>query len=159
MTGSAQRVMDACRQMIESDGPRDILDMFAHGTGFGAAARQLGAARAAADQIGQLIARHDNAADPDRNWAVTAAGEGRAAYWRTTQYHNATVALVCNEANLTNLASALGRWMDPHHPGKTATAILSRLVPLNVTAEVELRDAKHAALWAEAETTNVEHAR
>ena len=105
--------------------------------------RDHSAERAIRDQIAAIVARHSNPDTHTTNLAVQAAREGRAAYFKTATYSQSTPCLVCNDANRTSLMEAVTEWTDYSHPGKTPSALLMWIVPLNVKAEIELRDAKH----------------
>ena len=112
--------------------------------------------RAIRGMIADLAAEYDNRDDFAADCAVAAARAGRAAFWKRTQYHNAVVGLVCNHANVHGLTAALAYYADERHPQKRRSAIVAELVALNIKANVELADARHAALWAEASTRNPE---
>ena len=92
--------------------------------------------------IAELVCRHDNYESGRAAAALAAAEAGRAAFWTTAQYHNATACLLVLAANATGLAAALGAWSDPRHPRKTRAALLATLVPLNALAALDLTIAR-----------------
>lgn len=106
-------------------------------------------ARAIRGQIADLIGQYHNPNSLCEAYAVNAAREGRAAYWKKTQYHNALVGLVCEQANLTSLAHALSLWCrdEPRH---RRTEVLRDIIALNVKAVDEIGGAKASAYWEEA---------
>jgi hypothetical protein len=99
-----------------------------------------GAERAIRDQIAQLVAQYGNPNTVCEDAAVGAAREGRAAFWKRTGYSNAIVGLVCGNANLGCLEQALDAFCEDR-PNARRADVLKNLIPLNVRAEIELRDA------------------
>lgn len=113
--------------------------------------------RAIRAQIGELATKHDNHSSQREDYAVAAAKEGRAAYWTRHTYSQAGSCMLCLLANLSGLSAAVDEmteagYLDPretivsHRPSFS----LDALIPLNVKAEVELREAREEAYWAEA---------
>lgn len=104
-------------------------------------------ARAIRGQITELICRYGNDETEREKQAVIAAEEGRPAYWTRRGYSNQSATLFVLLANKHSLAEALLTCFDATHPGKTATALVEGLIPLNVLAATELQDAKQRAAW------------
>lgn len=104
-------------------------------------------ARAVRLQIAELCCRYNNEETERERLAILAAEEGRPAYWTRRGYSNQSATLFVLLANKRGLGEALLTCFDATHPGKTATALVDGLIPLNVLAATELQDAKQRAAW------------
>jgi len=108
------------------------------------------AASAARRLIHATARLYDNPNTILEGFAVDAAGEGRAAYWKTTGYSHQTATAFAYAANQSGIQAALIACVDKKNAGKSASELLDTLIPLNVKATVELKSAKDEAYWEDA---------
>jgi hypothetical protein len=114
-------------------------------------------ARAVRGQIATLVARYDNPSSVCERAAVDAACAGHGAYWTSHTYSQSSSRMLCELANHSGLAGAITYmtacgYLNPRETisSKRPSFAINALIPLNVKAEVELREAKERAYWDEA---------
>ena len=105
---------------------------------------------AVARALKAAIALYGNDDAMSRDIANEAVAEGRAAYWSTATYHNATACILLDRANRMQMDEALRFINDPAKRARLAD-FLDTLVPLNLKAEnaLALAYARHTGTFRE----------